>query len=273
MLDIDKLTDAVLKAIDGPLAAVIKRLEEHERQAAQFVEWIETLQDELKQTSIADRQPEKGEKGEQGIAGIPGEPGPVGPAGPPGEPGAAGLPGPLGPAGEPGLAGKDADPHEIAAILEPAIKSTLGSLVTKAVAEAVDEIPTVKGEPGRDGRDAADLGVLRNFITEQVAAHVVEMFRGALIRSIDGGRTLQVTLGGVTHEIKTAIPLDTGVWTQRAYAAGDGVTLGGSWFVAQVDTEAKPGASDDWRLMVKRGNDGRDWRPDEKRNVEPIRFK
>ena len=67
------------------------------------------------------------------------------------------------------------------------------------------------------------------------------------------------------HEIKTAIPLDAGVWTERAYAAGDSVSHGGSLFIAQVDTSAKPGKSDDWRLAVKRGADGRDWRPDDKR--------
>ena len=68
--------------------------------------------------------------------------------------------------------------------------------------------------------------------------------------------------------------LDAGVWKEGAtYAAGDGVTLGGSFFIAQAETTAKPGKSDEWRLAVKRGTDGRDWRPDEKRALEPVRFK
>ena len=53
--------------------------------------------------------------------------------------------------------------------------------------------------------------------------------------------------------------LDAGVWKEgAAYSRGDGVTLGGSFFIAQADTTAKPGKSDDWRLAVKRGTDGRD---------------
>jgi hypothetical protein len=44
-------------------------------------------------------------------------------------------------------------------------------------------------------------------------------------------------------------------------------------FIAQVATTAKPGKSDDWRLAVKRGADGRDYRPEDKRVSEPVRFK
>jgi hypothetical protein len=57
------------------------------------------------------------------------------------------------------------------------------------------------------------------------------------------------------------------------YVAGDGVTLGGSFFIAQTTTAAKPGKSDEWRLAVKRGTDGRDARSDEKRAAEIVRFK
>jgi hypothetical protein len=55
--------------------------------------------------------------------------------------------------------------------------------------------------------------------------------------------------------------------------AGDSVSHGGSSFIAQVNTSAKPGKSDDWRLAVKRGNDGRDYRPDNKPPTEPVRLK
>ena len=80
-------------------------------------------------------------------------------------------------------------------------------------------------------------------------------------------------IGETVHEIKTAIVLDAGVWREgTAYVAGDGVTMGGSFFIAQADTTAKPGKSDEWRLAVKRGNDGRDARTTE-RALEPVRFK
>jgi hypothetical protein len=90
----------------------------------------------------------------------------------------------------------------------------------------------------------------------------------------DGGRTLRWAIGDTVHEIKTAIVLDAGVWREGAtYVVGDGVTLGGSFFIAQAETSAKPGKSDDWRLAVKRGSDGRDARTDEKRALEPLRLK
>jgi hypothetical protein len=50
--------------------------------------------------------------------------------------------------------------------------------------------------------------------------------------------------------------LDRGIWKAGKYERGDAVTLGGSLFIAQRDTDKKPGESDDWRLAVKRGQDG-----------------
>jgi hypothetical protein len=127
--------------------------------------------------------------------------------------------------------------------------------------------PGAKGEPGRN---ASDLNYLQNYAAEQVA----RALKTATVSTPDGGRTLRWAVGDIVHEIKTAIVLDAGVWKEGAtYAAGDGVTLGGSFFIAQTTTTAKPGKSDDWRLAVKRGSDGRDARPDEKRAAEPVRFK
>ena len=169
--------------------------------------------------------------------------GDIGPAGPAGPQGPEGSPGSVGEAGPPGTQGPLGDRGE-------------------------------KGEPGRDGRDAADLPLLRNRITEQVAEFVTLHLGAVSMTSPDGGRTLRWAVGETVHEIKTAIVLDAGVWREgTAYVAGDGVTLGGSFFIAQSDTTAKPGASDDWRLAVKRGTDGRDYRPEQERAAKPVRFK
>lgn len=179
---------------------------------------------------------EKGDAGEPGVVGPRGEagpPGPQGPQGPAGPKGDTGGPGPQGPQGQ------------------------LGE----------------KGGSGRDGRDAGDLALLQNHIDGQIAAAFSGLLKAVTITSPDSGRTLQAKLGDTTHEIRTAIPLDAGVWTERTYAAGDSVSHGGSLFIAQVETTAKPGKSDDWRLAVKRGADGRDYRPDDKRVPEPVRFK
>jgi hypothetical protein len=130
-----------------------------------------------------------------------------------------------------------------------------------------------KGEHGRDGRDAADLMLIYSHITEQVAEVVAGALKTFSINSPDSGRTLQAGFGSNVHQIKTGIPLDAGVWTERTYAVGDSVSHGGSSWIAQKETSAKPGKSDDWRLAVKRGTDGRDYRPDDKRAPEPVRFR
>jgi hypothetical protein len=130
-----------------------------------------------------------------------------------------------------------------------------------------------KGEQGRDGRDAADLMLIYSHINEQVTEVVAGAIKTFSINSPDSGRTLQAGFGSNVHQIKTGIPLDAGVWTERTYAAGDSVSHGGSSWIAQKETSAKPGKSDDWRLAVKRGADGRDYRPDDKRAPEPVRFK
>lgn len=45
--------------------------------------------------------------------------------------------------------------------------------------------------------------------------------------------------------------------TGRQYETGDVVTYDGSMWVAVRDTAGAPGKSPDWRLAVKRGQDGR----------------
>ncbi len=203
-----------------------------------------------------DGQP--GPQGQQGLPGPQGELGPEGPPGAPGSPGAAGEPGPQGlpgPVGERGQQGPAGERGPPGAQGQPGDRGE-------------------KGDPGRDGRDAADLALLRSYIVERVAAEISDVFKASSFTSADGGRTLNAALGGTSHEIKTEIPLDAGVWTERAYVAGDTVSHGGSMFIAQVATTAKPGKSDDWRLAVKRGADGRDYRPEQdKRAPEPVRFK
>jgi hypothetical protein len=130
-----------------------------------------------------------------------------------------------------------------------------------------------RGVPGRDGRDAADLVMLKGWITEQVVMGIEAVFKAMTITTPDNGRTLVIAVGEKICEIKTAIPLDAGVWTERSFAAGDAVSHGGSLFIAQTETSVRPGKSDEWRLAVKRGNDGRDFKPEEKRQPEPVRFR
>ena len=84
-----------------------------------------------------------------------------------------------------------------------------------------------------------------------------------------------MSIGETVHEIKTSIILDAGLWKEGVtYAAGDAVTLGGSLYIAQIETSAKPPHGGDvWRLAVRAGRDGRDSRPDDKPPTKPVRFK
>jgi hypothetical protein len=79
----------------------------------------------------------------------------------------------------------------------------------------------------------------------------------------DGERAFAFRLirGDVVKEYSFTAPLviDRGVFkAETAYAKGDGVSFGGSFFIAQRDTSERPETSDAWRLAVKRGRDGKD---------------
>jgi hypothetical protein len=74
-------------------------------------------------------------------------------------------------------------------------------------------------------------------------------------------RTLAIkaTLSDGTQSVierQFPVVIDRGVFKEsETYYPGDGVTWGGSWWLCQVETQDKPGASDSWRLAVKKGRD------------------
>jgi integrin beta 3 len=189
------------------------------------------------------------------------------------------------------------DRNDIAALAKGMVPF-VREVVTEAVAPLVARLaelearPTEKGDPGpagdrgppgdkgekgdigRDGRDAADLMLIYSHINEQVNETVVRAIKMMSFTSPDSGRTLCVGLGDKMHEIKTGIPLYAGMWKEGvAYNSGDGVSLDGSFWIAQAQTTTKP-PSDDWRLAVRSGKNGKDYRPDDKPPPDkPIRFK
>jgi Collagen triple helix repeat (20 copies) len=174
------------------------------------------------------------------LARMPGPAGPEGKRGPPGESlkgekGDKGERGEIGKQGPPGLDGKNGE----------------------------------RGSKGEPGRNATDLPYLQEFILEQVARTI----KTGTMMTPDGGRTLRWIIGDAVHETKTAMVIDAGIWKEgKTYLPGDGVSFGGSFFIAQTETSAKPGKSDHWRLAVKRGNDGKDYREQET-VAAPVRFK
>lgn len=231
---------------------------------------------------------EKGDVGERGEPGVQGEPGPPGPPGQ--SPSAVDvaqalldqpqsrelLRGERGEKGEPGERGErglDGSPGE---------RGERGE----------------RGEPGERGLDALELTILpeldeaRSYPRGTFASH-----RGGLVRasrrtdplasrtlleagwsvvveglysldfSWENERDLRVIVertSGATAETRRTFPvlLERGVFKPgQTYAPGDGVTYGGSYWIALRATDGRPGeGNSDWRLAVKRGRDGKDGR-------------
>lgn len=218
------------------------------------------------------RQPERGEKGD---AGPVGERGPQGEAGPAGEKGADGAPGksayeiwkslgndgdeaafiaslrgPAGERGEKGERGADGKSLTVDDIL-PLLKSMQAEWALDferragdTLQRAIDRIPAPKdGKDGANGKDALGWDDM----------HV----------EYDGKRTINLVFEKGDRrevaEIKMPVVLDAGFWKDGMKAEqGDGVTFGGSYWIAQKDTETKPEIGNpDWRLSVKKGRDGK----------------
>jgi len=134
--------------------------------------------------------------------------------------------------GAPGAPGKDADME----------------LLKKHAEDIVARIPLPKdGEPGKDGKDGADgLGI-------EDLDLVLDETKGFVFRWANGPRVKE-----------QAIPLPVERGTYRVgvfYHKYSLVTAQGSYWMALQDTADKPGESKAWRLVVKRGRDGKDARP------------
>ncbi len=236
------------------------------------------LQGERGEKGDAGLQGARGEKGDTGLQGERGEKGDPGLQGPPGERGADGLrgdPGEKGDKGDPGERGEKGDPGE------RGLPGERGE----------------KGDAGIDGKDALEIQIQmeldheRSYPRGTFAHH-----EGGLIRAIAKTKPLSscadlsaagwtvVVRGiaavesefidersfalrvrctdGLIKSVPVTLPslIDRGVFKSgTVYERGDGVTFGGSFWIAQKQTEAKPGdGNQDWRLAVKRGRDGKD---------------
>ncbi len=235
------------------------------------------------QQGPAGEKGDKGETGKDGKDGDPGKPGPDGPQGPAGENGIAGkdgrdgidgkegtpgrdgkdgLNGERGAAGEKGEKGADGKSFTIEdakSLLEPMVAQWALDFERRAqgiLQGAIERIPAPKdgkdGTAGKDGRDGIDGFKLDHF---------------EAVLDTDG-RTVFLTLVSgdkKSHKhLKFPVVLDKGVFREGGpsenslYEKGDGVTFGGSFWIAQKDEpQGKPGQSPDWRLAVKKGRDNK----------------
>ncbi len=175
-----------------------------------------------------------------------------------GKDGRDGIDGKDGAPGEKGEAGRDgldvkglfrAEGGRLVATMSDGSVKDLGEFVGK------------DGEPGAPGRDGAD-GVGFDDLSVQY----------------DGEKsfTLKFTKGERVKEFSFALPvmIDRGFFSQgKSYQAGDGVTWAGNYWIAQKDTDAKPGEGTDWRIAVKRGRDGKTFTVNLDGKREPINLK
>lgn len=122
------------------------------------------------------------------------------------------------------------------------------SLARRAL-EEVRALARIPGPQGEQGLPGVCFDEIKSSQEDDGRVLIFQFFRGEKL------------LTEVRHITCTVI--DRGVWRDGEFLKGDGVTWGGSFFIAQSDTKAKPGESDSWRLAVKRGRDGKDGKPGE----------
>jgi hypothetical protein len=148
-----------------------------------------------------------------------------------GKDGRDGEPGPQGERGEPGPQGEKGERGSAG---EPGPSGDKG----------MDGSDGIDGVDGKDGRDGF---TLEDFDVQPIDERTIK---------------LMFLRDGVSHSFELVFPviIDRGVFkAEEAYARGDAVTWGGSLWIAQKETSAKPDTPDSgWRLAVKKGRDGKD---------------
>ncbi len=145
--------------------------------------------------------------------------------------------------GEPGKDGKGLTVDDVRPLFELAFAKWETDFERRAqdvFAKAIERMP--KAKDGIDGLGFDDLSV--------------EHDGSGLIY-------LHFVRGEQRKDFELRLPCfrDRGVYSEESkdYREGHGTTWGGSYFIAQKDNpQGRPGESDDWRLAVKRGRDGKD---------------
>lgn len=230
--------------------------------------------------------------------------------------------------GKPGDNGKDADPALVKSLVVDEVRAAVAALppardgkdcdmaavqllIDAAVKASFAAVKLPKdGDNGRDGRDAAEIDVVRVDLAKHYARGTWARHAGGLVRAFrdtdplegkglqeagwdvmvnglagfeDGpdadDRTLRVVARltdgtkALVAEKTLATVHDEGVWeVGRTYGKSDGVSVNGSFWIAREETTDRPGTSKAWRLAVKAGRDGKDYRG-EAPVREPIRMR
>lgn len=125
--------------------------------------------------------------------------------------------------------------------LGPVVGKDAEKLDTSAVERQVKELFDAWPKP-KDGVDGLGFDDLEA---------VYDGERGVTLRMVRGERIKEFTF-------TMPVVIDRGVWKEQNYQPGDGVTWGGSFWIAQEPTAEKPDSGKGWRLAVKKGRDGKD---------------
>lgn len=142
-----------------------------------------------------------------------------------------------------GKDGVSPDPADVAKAMEPLFAKWELDFERRAynvLDRAVERMP--KPKDGKDALEVKDFDIVLG----------------------DDMRTLTVSLKAgeqvVQKSIKIPAIIDRGVHSdEKEYSHGDGVTYAGSFWICQKDRpQGKPSSSEDWRLAVKKGRDGKE---------------
>lgn len=187
---------------------------------------------------LAENPPASGKDGTNGLDGKDGSPGQDGKNGTPG------LDGKDGSDGQNGLDGKDG------VGLADAIIDRRGVLVMTMTDGRTKELDVVIGKDGADGRPGKDGAPGRDGFG----------FDALDLAEDEKGVVLRFSQGDVVKDFALPVVFDRGVFKEDAsYRKGNGVTWGGSYWIAQKDDPGKPDTPDSgWRLAVKKGQNGKD---------------
>lgn len=187
---------------------------------------------------LAENPPASGKDGTDGLDGKDGSPGQDGKNGTPG------LDGKDGSDGQNGLDGKDG------VGLADAIIDRRGVLVLTMTDGRTKELDVVIGKDGADGRPGKDGAPGRDGFG----------FDALDLAEDEKGVVLRFSQGDVVKDFALPVVFDRGVFKEDgSYRKGNGVTWGGSYWIAQKDDPGKPDTPDSgWRLAVKKGQNGKD---------------
>ncbi|MGO8241330.1 hypothetical protein ACC806_34900 [Rhizobium ruizarguesonis] len=188
-----------------------------------------------------------------------------------GAPGKDGEPGQPGQPGKDGEPGKDGAPGKDGVGFAGAIIDRSGHLNMTLTDGQTRDLGPVVGKDGKDGEPGKDGAPGKDGLGFEEMDEVLDEDGRTLVRRYSGDGRIK------EYRHRFGVVLDQGVFKEGTeYQRGDGVTYGGSFWIAQGTTTDKPedkteAGRKSWRLAVKRGRDGKDGIVKAEKKPEPVK--